>query len=156
MDEDYDDDFEGGPANNNDDDGGGGGGGGGGVVNVGPEVDSPTVPQRPSGAKPTRFVATPHTPHRVIGSSKAAGDLSVEARDAGDADQTNNSPPINTAADERAAEQTPAGQSFCYDFHNPNKGCRSLTCPRSHCCPAKLADGSVCMRENATFRSHPH
>jgi hypothetical protein len=107
MDEDYDDDFEGGPANNNDDDGGGGGGGGGGVVNVGPEVDSPTVPQRPSGAKPTRFVATPHTPHRVIGSSKAAGDLSVEARDAGDADQTNSSPPINTAADERAAEQTP-------------------------------------------------
>ena len=43
------------------------------------------------------------------------------------------------------------GRTFCWDFHNPKKGCRSQQCGRSHRCPAPKADGKPCDGDHAFF-----
>ena len=56
-----------------------------------------------------------------------------------------------------AAHATPDGSlTFCYDFHNETKGCRSGKCGRSHACPFVLADGTICMKDDSPLFSCKH
>ena len=50
----------------------------------------------------------------------------------------------------------PDGTSFCWNFHEKDKGCVSGNCQMSHLCPAYKADGRICLAEGPVFEHHRH
>ena len=58
-----------------------------------------------------------------------------------------------------STKEFPGGESFCWDFNNPDKGCRTsasdkkygASCNRVHLCPKFIASGAICMANHAAF-----
>ena len=50
----------------------------------------------------------------------------------------------NCAARTMPTDSHPSGVPVCWDYHNPNKGCRGENCKKSHLCPKFMPQGGLC------------